>query len=787
MFAAKDLFATRGGYRIAKSLRFRSGATTYLNRTFGTPTDNKKFSVSAWVKRGLLTTAAGQVIFGSGVASGTATVGSLFFLSSGTGADAIGWYDQTSVSTVAGYYYTNAVFRDPSAWYHIVCAIDTANATSSNRCRIWVNGVLQTLTTSTAYASGASTGVNVANNIGGVGSVINVTQQQYFDGYMAEVNFIDGQALDPASFGQTDTNGVWQPKAYTGTYGTNGFYLKFTDVGATSSSNVGYGKDFAGTNRWTTNNFGTTSTATTYDSMLDSPTNYDDGGNGVGNYAVLNPVNVSGGGSTITDGNLACSAASTTTYGKVLGSFGISSGKWYWEATVTAVGTTANIGLGDGTLPTASGALGYYAGELGYLSNGNKYTNNTSSAYGASYTTNDVIGVAYDAGAGSITFYKNNVSQGAITGLSGVKYPAFSNGGGTSTYAVNFGQRPFAYAPPSDFKPLNTQNLTAPTIANGAQYMNATLYTGSASTQSVTNSGSMQPDLVWIKDRTSAQDNKLTDAVRGTTKGLISNTTGDETTDSNGVTAFNANGFSLGTGTRAYSDSNADGYVAWQWKESVTSGFDIVTYTGNGSARTISHSLNAVPNMIIVKARTTASTDQGWPVYHSANTSAPETDYLMLNTTAATADLDTVWNDTAPTSSVFSVGTNANVNANNDTYVAYLWCAIAGYSAFGSYTGNASTDGPFVYLGFRPRYVMYKMSSNVSDWWVIDTSRSLYNDAGTAYLSPNTSGAEGSVTPWIDILSNGFKIRSSNATLNGSATYIYAAFAENPFKISRAR
>jgi hypothetical protein len=342
---------------------------------------------------------------------------------------------------------------------------------------------------------------------------------------------------------------------------------------------------------------------------------------------------------------------------------------------------------------------------------------------------------------------------------------------------------------PTGYVALNTQNLPAPTISNGASYMAATTYTGTGASLTIANtvgSASFQPDLVWVKGRSGATDHAWYDAVRGVQLQLESNTTTDETTETTGLTAFGSTGFTVGA--LAQMNTSAATYVAWQWKEGATQGFDIVTYTGSGSARTISHNLGVVPNMIIVKARTTASTDQGWPVYHSANTAAPETDYLLLNSTAATADLDTVWNDTAPTSSVFSVGTNANVNANNDTYVAYCFAAVAGYSAFGSYTGNGSTDGPFVYLGFRPRYVMMKRSDSTGEWQINDTSRSPTNLAD-ARLWANSSAAESSNTGGnMDYLSNGFKLRNTNSDDNtNGGTYIYMAFAENPFKLSLAR
>jgi hypothetical protein len=191
--------------------------------------------------------------------------------------------------------------------------------------------------------------------------------------------------------------------------------------------------------------------------------------------------------------------------------------------------------------------------------------------------------------------------------------------------------------------------------------------------------------------------------------------------------------------------------------------------------------------MIIVKARTTAGADQGWPVYHASNTAAPETDYLLLNSTAATADLDTVWNDTAPTASVFSVGTSALVNTNNDTYIAYLFSEVEGFSKFGSYTGNGSSDGPFVWCGFRPRWVLIKTTNQVDVGWIQHDSARNTSNLSASRLRPNTSDAQTSDNG-IDILSNGFKMRSADGSTNASgSTFIFAAFAESPFKYARAR
>jgi hypothetical protein len=339
-----------------------------------------------------------------------------------------------------------------------------------------------------------------------------------------------------------------------------------------------------------------------------------------------------------------------------------------------------------------------------------------------------------------------------------------------------------------------------PTIAKGSNYFQVITYQGNGGTNAITGL-SFQPDFVWIKGRSGATDHALYDAVRGSTKDLVSNSTAAETTQSTGLVSFDSNGFTLGALSKV--NTNGATYVAWNWKANgagvtntagtitstvsvnTTSGFSIVTYTGTGSAATIGHGLGAVPRMIIVKNRDQAD---AWQVYHAGNTSAPETDYLVLNTTAATADAADRWNDTLPTSTVFSIGNGVEVNTNTEKYVAYVFAQIAGYSAFGSYTGNGSADGPLVYLGFRPRFVLTKRTDSTSDWYVHDTARSPTNVMGNL-LYPNGSGAEFNTgTRLIDCVSNGFKIRRSDADINASGgTFIFMAFAENPFAYSLAR
>lgn len=768
-------------YEISRSLRFNPADSAYMNRTLSA-SDTKKWTWSGWLKRSLATNGGYQTFFSAG--SNSSNFDCIGFNSSTDDYRLIfgivsGGGDTVRVSTTR-------LFRDFSAWYHIIVVYDSAQATSTNRVKIYINGTQETSFFETTYPS--QNGVSFIN-----GATVHnlgrnsVLATRYFGGYLTEINFVDGQALTPSSFGETDpVTGVWIPKRYTGTYGTNGFYLSFANNASTTTlgydDGTGAAGAGAGSNDWTLNNFSVTA-GDGNDSLVDTPTQYGSdtglGGQVRGNYCTLNPLDISAG--TISDGNLKYVGANNGARCTIP----CLSGSWYWECLLVGLGTSATISYG---IQKQSGSILTGTESYQYISNGNKFNGTTSSSYGATFNNGDVIGIAFDATNGTLTFYKNGVSQGvAFTGITGEYFPLIvhSNSANLSTSVVNFGQRPFSYTAPSGYKCLCSQNLPTPTILKGSQYMNIVTWTGTGSTKSITGVG-FQPDLVWSKSRSNAETHKLVDSTRGATKALSSETTGDEVTES-GITSFDTDGFTIDGATDTGYNTNTYTYVGWTWKKGVTPGFDIVTYTGNGSARTISHSLGAVPHFMIVKARTTAGTDQGWPVYHRNDTTAPETDYLLLNSTAATADLDTIWNDTAPTSSVFSVGTNALVNTNNDTYLAYLWTEISGFSRFGSYTGNGSADGPFVWCGFRPRFVVIKRTDSTGDWWVYDTVRNTIN-ASVNKLLFNSNALEDTSGEDIDILSNGFKVRTTAAGINTStATYVFAAFSENPFKYSRAR
>ena len=788
-------------YPLQRSVRLRSSASAYFNRTPASAGNRKTWTWSGWVKRGSLSSLQ------SLLSANFNTTGGLHYVYFNSN-DTLNSYIELSAG-IKTLWATNAVFRDSSAWYHVVVAFDTTQASVANMCKFYINGVLQSATisnVSAAYISQNADGWinnNTAQYLGSGQS----TYAYYVDGYLEEVNFIDGQALTPSSFGAYNSYGVWSPAKYTGSYGTNGFYLNFQDNSAvTTTANIGIGADSSGNgNYWTSNNISITA-GVTYDSMLDVPTLTS---NTNANFCTLNPLAAN---TTLkpTQGNLYLGNNAANNFSCVA-TIGVSSGKWYWEVKPDSgflmIGVTVLSSLPANVYPGEpnSQSLTYYS------ATGTKFNNGTQTAYGATFTTTDLMGIALDLDAGTITFYKNNTSQGAaFTGLSGTYFPIIGSPNGNATGYINFGQRPFEGTVPTGFKSLNTFNLPDSIVPVGAQYMAATLYTGNGATQTITNTvngTSFQPDFVWMKSRSAVNDHILMDSVRGVTKALFSNLTNAEVTDATRLTSFNSNGFTLGTS--ASTNTNAATYVGWQWRASnasavtntagtitssvsanQTAGFSIVTYTGTGSAGgRVGHGLSVTPRMIIVKQRGGTT---NWAVYHASLPSAfgvAGTQVVYLNASTANTQDFNVWDSNNPTSSVFSVGASTLSNASSGTYVAYCFAAVPGYSAFGSYTGNGSADGPFVYLGFRPRWFLVKRTDTAGyDWQIEDTSREPYNSSNRNVLFPDLSIAEIVDAYPTDILSNGFKIRNTGTGNNASGgTYIYAAFAENPFKNALAR
>ena len=788
-----------GGYQISRSVRLRSSATAYFSRTPGSAGNQQRFTLSAWVKLGTISTNrsiincwSGNQYFDVRFDSGN----SFYVLAADSGGSLI-----TNIST-------SAVYRDPSAWYHVMVSVDTTQATANNRVILYINGAQPNTTYTTTPTQNYSYILN-STNLTTIGKRA-IDSTQLFDGYLTEINFVDGSALTPSSFGQTDTiTGSWVAKKYTGTYGTNGFYLNFSDNSAATSTTIG--KDYSGNgNNWTPNNISVTAGAT-YDSMLDVPTLYADGGNGRGNYCAWNYVANTG--ATITDGNLKLTRADALGWRGPTGTIASSTGKWYAEFTIGGV-SEISIGVVKAYSSQFFGNNNQIVGQQtsneawGYAYDGYKWNQSTQTNVTTTYTTNDVVMVAFDADAGKVWFGVNGTwigsgspstgANAAYSNLSiGEQYTFCSTLNGTASIVnANFGQRPFAYTPPTGFKALNTTNLSDPTVKDGGDYFNTVLWTGNDATRTITGYG-FQPDFIWTKGRNVAAGHRLSDAVRGASGGTMLNlntaSTAGENTDT-AITGFASDGFTM-NGTN-HPNVSPYTYVGWGWKANgtgvsntagsitstvsanTTSGFSIATTTGTGGTGTIGHGLGAVPQFIMCFRRNTAADHY---CYHQA---IGNTNFLILNSTAASAASANLWNNTTPTSTVFSVG-NTNNNS-GDTYVHYIFAPISGYSAFGSYTGNGSTDGIFIYLGFKPRFIMIKRTDTTADWVIYDSARDTYN-VNTLTLYPNLSSAEGVVNPANDFLSNGFKARNLTSTFNASGgTYIYAAFGD-AFKFSNAR
>lgn len=808
------------GYNLTKSLRFRSAASAYLNRTPASAGNRQKWTWSGWVKRGTL--GSYGMVFWAG--SGATDTG-LYFETNNTLL-----FNANNVTLRA----TTQVFRDPSAWYHIVVALDTTQATAANRILLYVNGVQvtsfitnNTPTLNDSYAINNTTLHYIGQYVAG-GS--------YFDGYLSEVNFVDGQQLTPSSFGETDTiTGVWKPKRYTGTYGTNGFYLPFTDVATTSGSNTGLGKDFSGNgNYWNTNNISVTSGAT-YDSMTDVPTLTSAT---AANYCVLNALQPSGTGLvTPTNGNLTCAIpVNNNTVASIVGTIGVTSGKWYYEFRCPESKNIGGTYLGMGYSPAMFTGANQYVGNSGFgygflvpdttgTYQANARVNGTNTGIGTAFTaaTTDVFMVAADFDNGRMWLGRNGTwlagdptagTGASITGIvtTSPLFPAattYRDSSWNNTVVSNFGQQPFAYTPPTGFKALNTYNLPDSNIVAGNKNFDIVTYTGQGAGTPTTISTDFYIDLTWVKKRSGAGENYVWDTVRGggNTKDLVTNLTAAEGYNSTYISQSFSSGDVIVDDAGGGNELNASGgtFVAWNWKAgqgttssntngsitstvsaNATAGFSIVTYTSPSSGvYTVGHGLGVAPSLIINKARGTTG---GWLVWHSGLTGGTSNinTYLVLNATDAQATSGSqIWS--APTSTTFGLNGSIAVAANT-AYVAYCWSEIAGFSKFGSYTGNGSTDGPFVYTGFRPKWIMIKRTDAAYSWWINDSTRDPRNVVGQD-LAADSSAAESSDAPVQDFLSNGFKLRTgSYPGFNASGgTYIYMAFAENPFKNSLAR
>ena len=796
--------SSAGDYEIERSLRFQGNAK--LSRTPSSDGNRTLITYSIWIKRSEL----GEMFLLD--ARRDDSNRTRFGIDAGNRMQMF-QRNQGSDDNII----LNAQLLDVASWYHLVWRVDTTQGTANNRIRFYINGVLQD-----SFASNSPPSQNEALFVNkdelhtiGCGQDSG-GDEQFFKGYIADVNLIDGQSLGPTSFGKTDpSTGQWIPIEYTGTYGTNGFYLEFKDNSGNNANQIG--KDTSGNGHNFTPDNITIGTTSAGDSFIDTPTN---------NFCTLNP-RMGGSVGTITDGAVERSGGGKKASGTIL----MDSGKYYFE-----------VGCHDSNGNHAIGVCQHDTDQRDrinsecahYFANGEfKIENNSQQSGFSSYGNNDIIGVAYDSTQNppKVWFAKNNSWQGA-SGNSGTfdasggysltsnykylfSYDHGSNSSSSSgTCRFGASQLGFTYTPPTGFKALNTQNLPTPAIKDGKKHFDAVIYTGNSGNLTVTGFD-FQPDFLWLKSRNQGYRHYLFDAVRGTgQKALSSNLSVAEGNDAGNLGSFNSNGFST-NGASGFNDngSGTDGFIAWGWnaggstvtnndgtistqvRASTTAGISIVTYTGDGNTNaSIGHGLGAKPHGIFLKNRSRDSTD--WLVMNHKIPSHDGGNYannsISLNQESGLRNILGVWaagnSTTQPISDgQLSSGNRDLINRSGDNYVAYFFTSIPGYSAHGYYFGNGNSDGPYVYLGFRPQFLIIKLLTG-NNWAMYDEDRDPFNGMDER-LHPNrdqtTNTGAGLV---LDFHSNGFKVRTSDDLENTNGNrHIYFAFARNPFKHANPR
>ena len=825
---------------VNQSLRFEDGDTPSLSKTYGSAGDRQKFTFSAWVKRN-------NFVYSELFSSGANSSNKFEFAILATGQV---WVEDVASGSAVFIFQSVRLLMDTTAWYHIMLSVDTTNGTSGNRVRIYVNG--DQITSFDTYNTQPSENTNSQLN----GDALHTIGKRSYaaahaDMYLAEVNFIDGTALGPDSFGETK-DGIWIPIDTSGlTFGTNGFRLEFKQTGTGTASTSTIGADTSGA----TNHFTSTNLAATDSNMPDCPEN---------NFATLNRLVARAGTPTLSEGNLKLVGAGTD-YDRSYATIGLTSGKWYAEFLYVSGDNRGMFGVvrEDARPSDASDIyIGSILNTFGIDFRARAYTGTGSSSDGqelfdgTNFDTGDIGLLCFDIDNGKLWFGRRDVS-----GSSTIWYDSSGNNNGdpsagsnptyTGTYTghtwfigchdyngttiiTNFGQDgSFAGAITSQgvsdangigdfnyiesgFLALCTSNLPDVTIGPGKttqadDHFNTVLWTGNGSDgRSITGVG-FDPDFVWIKSRNLTTSHLLNDTVRGANKSLFSEGGTAETANNGGgyLSAFVTDGFSVTSGSSGDDAVNdgSDSYLAWNWlagtafsndasatsvgtidsvgQVNTTAGFSIISYTGTGSNGTVAHGLGVAPSMIWIKSRVATSGDGNWDVYVKAG-AADETDYLLLNSTAGLEDAAGAFNDTAATTTTFSLGTFVDLNQSSKTYIAYCFANIEGYSKVGSYKGNGAADGPFLFLGFRPAWIMIRNLASGENWEIWDNHRDPDNIV-TLRIKANTTGADVSST-FMDFVSNGIKFRNYSGGYNSDGgSFIYLAFAEQPFKFANAR
>ena len=837
--AAQKLIAASGGedaYEIDQCIMLDNGDDAHLERTPSSAGNQQKWTQSFWIK---LNDYGDNYLGLYGFPGGSASSyynGLPYFVDDGN----LNFLDNYGAGTYGGPYVTFATdIKDRSAWYHIVVIFNTTESTDSNRIKVFRNGVQCSAVTNLTWPS--------LNWQGTVNSTVIHTINQVQDGYygscqFAEYHFLDGRASLPPEFAETDENtGQWIPKEYEGgNYGTNGFYLKFAS-GALGTDSSGQGNNL------------TASNLANGDALLDSPTNNFPTVNSLEPWnttvSALAQGNLNIKAATYSSGNY---GNHFITF--ILPTSGKWYFEWL-SGIQAGIGNQAQVGVSkqgpDGLIipnqsqnpASFSGSTAMtmeISGDQAEIYDGGSSIDTDTGLTATSYVCaiaididNDKFWGGYDNGS-SITWMN---SGNPATGSNGAAHTFDSDSGIYATTVVNsgnsnrsyiifnFGQNGtfsnyktaggnadgsgignFFYSPPSGFKALCSKNLPTPAVKKPTDYFNTVLYTGTGNLDLDIDVG-FDPDMSWIKARSQAYDHVLTTATVGVGYIVKPNDNSVQADWTDYVGPYITDGIRLNdvqTGTTVNEASQT--YVMWNWKAggggdspsantdgtintsgtsvNTTAGISISKYSGTGSNATVGHGLGVAPSVIIVKNR---STDDNWRVYSRND----PTDYLALNWTGASTDDNTTWNDTAPTSTVFSIGTDTNTNRSSNSFLAVCFAEVEGFSKFGSYYGNGSADGPYIYTGFQPAWIMTKIASTTvsggGDWTIRDIKRDTDNPSNQA-LYANLTAAESTTSLTYDIFSNGFKVKASGNDINQSSqTFFYMAFSEFPFKYANAR
>ena len=788
---------------IANSCIFNDGDSAYLTRTPSSSGSATTFTISAWVKFSALGTS--QELFGNSPSGSAASILTVLHYTDNT----IYVQGFTNGGSYTMNLQTRRQYNDTSKWYHILIAFDTTQSTSTDRVKIYIDGTLQSLAQTTYPGQNENFGTNQSGIPQTVGRY-NYDATRYFDGYMAEVNMVDGTALTPSTFGVTDTStGRWIPKTLTGiTYGTNGYRLKFQDSSALGDDTSGNGNDFTATNLAST------------DQTTDSPTqNFVTFGNGERFFGTQQATE---------QGGLTIYAASGSGYPGVSAGKEIpQSGKWYWEVKLDAVGavngiTNPTYGVIDRNIKeinnfSTSSQIDQQVGGMGgtfwsgfkfggLLSTGTDFTIGSYVA-----ADNDYVLFAFDMDEGKAWWGFNDSSAG-----SSVVW--FANDGGTDGNPST-GANPTVTFNPRDHRFVPIQQFYAPGSGYSARYnfnfgSKAFAFTAPTGFSGLSQNNFPETDkgvsgLTWTKDRDATASWMCIDSSRiysaenvpGAMNLNNTNREYGQVDFVDGINKFLKGGYALVTSNNTYSYMNKSGNsnVSYSWvansgttssnttgsitstvQANTTAGFSIVQYVGTGSSGSVGHGLSAAPEWMIIKERDTDSTN--WRVYHKSIGGI--TKYLVLNTTAAPATAS-MWG--APTASAFIIGgTGYEVNESGKNYVAYCWHGVDGFSKFGKYVGNGTdTDGPFIYTGFTPAFVIFK-ANRVTNWYSHDGARNPANPV-TIGIDINTTAAEYNggvyVGNGLDFVSNGFKIKQATGlgyNYTGEEIY-YMAFAKQSF------